>query len=210
MNDRDALCLVLNRLNADVGGLFNLVEKHNSECEEDDQRLWPFWAFSRMLFPVAEAVGYLVYGKGNSWDLIEILENEFESVRTGYRGKAALIVLLFRHSLIHTDELRILCFNGIGKIGWIISWASSRAHLKILKQDTAFPILHFSPQSFYEDLVVVCNNLLRRDFDGLIAKRYERWKTYDIHVNKHGQNGSRKGTGIENRAMDEFKDILKT
>jgi|GEM_PF-6575759 len=109
MNDRDALCLVLNRLNADVGGLFNLVEKHNSECEEDDQRLWPFWAFSRMLFPVAEAVGYLVYGKGNSWDLIEILENEFESVRTGYRGKAALIVLLFRHSLIHTDELRILC-----------------------------------------------------------------------------------------------------
>src|SRR5829696_1971553 len=61
----------------------------------------PFWSLVRMMFPVAESLGDLIYRRDNATaqNLRAVLENDFEEVRTGYRGKSALLALLYRHSL---------------------------------------------------------------------------------------------------------------
>jgi hypothetical protein len=60
----------------------------------------PYWAFMRMMFPVDESLGDLNYRRNGATaqNLTSVLESEFEAIRTGYAGKAAVLTLLYRHS----------------------------------------------------------------------------------------------------------------
>jgi len=68
------------------------------------------------MFPVAESLGDLIYRNDNATahNLWSVFQNDFGQVRPAYRGKAALLAQLYRHSLTHHDELRILESNGRG------------------------------------------------------------------------------------------------
>lgn len=119
----------------------------------------PFWSLVRMMFPVAESLGDLIYRRDNATaqNLRAVLENDFEAVRTGYRGKAALLALLYRHSLTHHDELRVLSSGG-KKVGWKVSGDEDSSHITavhtranaVVIEFTAPKLLHRHPQRLCE------------------------------------------------------------
>jgi hypothetical protein len=105
-SNQDAFEKILTRLKDDVGNIIELIKTEKAKGEGNRwSNTAPFWAVARLLFPIAEAVGFLIHGEAHTRNLIEVIENEFESVRPGYNGKAETIAKLFRHSLTHTDVL---------------------------------------------------------------------------------------------------------
>jgi hypothetical protein len=57
--------------------------------------------------PIADLVHH-DKGEGTSKTLIRFLSDDLESERAGYKPIAATLTVLYRHSLIHTDEMRVL------------------------------------------------------------------------------------------------------
>src|SRR5262245_25962658 len=141
----------------------------------------PFWALTRMMFPVVESLGDLIYRQNNATarNLRSVLEKEFESVRAGYAGKAALLTLLYRHSLTHHDELLTLT-SGRKEIGWSVNSADDANHLYIRTATPGFFILEFQPRAFYTDIVKVCGARVNRKWSGEVMKRYNRGMSQDI------------------------------
>ena len=133
-----------------------------------------------MTFPIAEAVGDLIHqGNRTAQNLQSVLENEFEAVRSGYQGKAAILTLLFRHSLTHTDELRTLVRGG-REVGWLVSWSDQTNHLKLISNAHGMDIIHFDTTAFYEDLVAVCRKAMGKTWGGKVMQRYNGWLTLDL------------------------------
>jgi hypothetical protein len=129
----------------------------------------PFWSMARMLFPVAEALGDLMFLGKTTDNLLHALE-ALEDVRPGYRGKAAIIAVLYRHPLVHTDELRILR-SGERFAAWSLSFKEPTGHLKVEKIRADTIRISFDLTTFYEDLVALCDASGRRDFAGTAANR---------------------------------------
>lgn len=176
-SDEQAFRQILGRLENDVGTILKLISKGKKEGFFPGTA--PFWALLRMTFPIAEAVGGLIYDRKGQ-NLQSVLENEFEAVRSGYRGKAAILTLLFRHSLAHTDELRTLVIEQ-REVGWRVSWSGQKNHLSLSHNVSGIDvIIHFDTTAFYEDLVAVCHNAMGKAWDGQVMKRYNGWLTLDI------------------------------
>ena len=143
-----------------------------------------------MTFPIAEAVGDLIYRDNSTvQNLQSVLENEFEAVRSGYRGKAAILTLLFRHSLTHTDELRTLVI-GQREVGWSVSWSEQTSHLSLLNIPGIDVVIRFDTTAFYEDLVAVCHDAMGKPWGGQVMKRYNEWLTFDIDKTSRGTKKS--------------------
>ncbi len=196
-SDKQAFCQILARLEGDVGTILKLVSKGKKEgCFPGTA---PFWALLRMTFPIAEAMGDLIYGNKTGQNLQSVLKNEFEAVRSGYQGKAAILVLLFRHSLVHTDELRTLVTEQ-GKVGWKVSWCEPKKHLKHNVSGSRHVTIHFDTTAFYKDLVAVCCKAMNKEWDDQVMKRYNGWLTLDM--DKTGKTTMIKG------ATDELTKLL--
>ena len=176
-SDEEAFRQILGRLENDVGTILQLISKGKKEGFFPDTA--PFWALLRMTFPIAEAVGDLIHRASTGQNLQSVLENEFEAVRAGYQGKAAILTLLFRHSLAHTDELRTLVI-GQREVGWSVSWSEQTSHLSLLNVPGIDVAIRFDTTAFYEDLVAVCHNAMDKPWDGQVMKRYNEWLTFDI------------------------------
>ncbi len=177
-SDKQAFRQILGRLENDVGTILQLILKGKKEGFFPDTA--PFWALVRMMFPIAEAVGDLIYRDRTVQNLQSVLENEFEAARSGYQGKAAILILLFRHSLAHTDELRTLVI-GKREVGWTISWSGQMNHLSLSHNAHEIDVvIHFDTTAFYEDLVAVCHNAMGKSWGGQVMKRYNGWLTLDI------------------------------
>ncbi len=173
-SDEQAFRQILLRLEGDVGTILKLISKGKKEV------FLPFWALLRMTFPIAEAVGDLIYRNDKTaQNLQSVLENEFETVRSGYQGKAATLALLFRHSLTHTDELRTLVI-GKREVGWWVSWSGQTDHLKLFPNVHGMDVIRFDTTAFYEDLVAVCHNAMGQSWSGQVMKRYNGWLTLDL------------------------------
>jgi hypothetical protein len=181
-SDQQAFQQVIRRLNDDVGTLINLVVEGKRYGRFIDTA--PFWALLRMMFPIAESVGDLIYGnKSTSGNLISVFEHQFEAVRPGYLGKAKTLVLLYRHSLMHQDELRSLRTSGT-ECGWKVSFDDRSQHLQVV-QPRPLAVIQFDSTAFYDDLVAVCNAALTvNNWNGEVKKRYNLWLIYDLDVDK--------------------------
>ena len=130
-SDQQAFQQVLGRLEGDVGTLIQLVNEGKNHGYFPNTA--PFWALVRMMFPIAESVGDLIYRDSSpAKNLISVFEKEFEAVRAGYLGKAKILAQLYRHSLIHQDELRVLQTGG-KECGWVVSFDGRPRHLKITR-----------------------------------------------------------------------------
>lgn len=101
-SDVQAFRHISQRFQGEVGGILERIDFTRGPV--------PFWSLVRVMFPVAESLGDLIYRRDDATalNLRSVLETDFEAVRPGYRGKAALLALLYRHSLTHHDELRVL------------------------------------------------------------------------------------------------------
>lgn len=185
--DKEAFQKILDRLQGDVGRLMDLVDVFNNKQDDIKEQIFPFWAFTRMLFPIAESIGDLIYhnlhenGTPNtSQNLIDVLKNEFEDARNGYKKSANIIALLFRHSLVHTDEMRKLVYEKKQiSVGWTIGFGVLlNHHLEIRKNDGGLN-LRFDLMAFYEDIVKVCKKAqvkaIAGTWNGVITTRYKSW-----------------------------------
>ena len=181
-SDQQAFQQILGRLEGEIGTLIGLViasKEHG--CFSNTA---PFWSLARMMFPIAESVGDLIYREDErpARNLICVLENEFQEVRAGYLGKAETLALLYRHSLIHQDELRTL-ETGCKKCGWVVSFGQRAQHLKVT-QSPPLVSIQFDTTAFYDDLVAVCRTAFAKNWDGKVKDRYNDWLTYDLDVKK--------------------------
>ena len=187
-SDEQAFRQILLRLEGDVGTILKLISKGKKEGFFPNTA--PFWALLRMTFPIAEAVGDLIYRNDKTvQNLQSVLENEFEAVRSGYQGKAATLTLLFRHSLIHTDELRTLVI-GQREVGWSVSWSEQTSHLSLLNVPGSDVVIRFDTTAFYEDLIAVCHDAMGKPWGGQVMKRYNEWLTFDIDKTSRGTKKS--------------------
>ena len=141
----------------------------------------PFWALMRTMFPIAESLGDLIYRKdqATAQNLRSILENEFESVRLGYAANAAILALLYRHSLTHHDELRTIV-SGSREVGWRVSSADDTNHLQVHTASPGLFIIEFQPRAFYSDIVKVCAQAATRTWGGKVMARYNGWMLLDL------------------------------
>src|SRR5260370_32160767 len=91
----------------------------------------PFGWLVRMMFPIAESIGDLIYRHDNPVrNLRSVLDREYEAVRPGYAGKSAALAKLYRHALTHQDELRSLQ-TGEGNWSGSCATAAARKHCQL-------------------------------------------------------------------------------
>ena len=171
--DAGAFRRIRQRLQDDIGALID-----SSRTIAPVEGSAPFWALARALFPIAESIGDLVFrSDGTSENLIKALE-ELDAIRNGYNGKAAIIALLYRHSLTHTDEVRKLRTRH-RVVGWRLAFDEPAEHLKVeYREGTA--IVGFDLTTFYDDLVSLCRTLEKREMHGKAIKRYKSWTELDL------------------------------
>jgi hypothetical protein len=141
----------------------------------------PFWALMRVMFPIAESLGDLIYqaDDASAQNLCSVLKNEFESVRTGYAPKAAILTLLYRHSLTHHDELRTIVSGG-KEVGWMVNGAKDTNHLSVRVIPAGAYVIEFQPRAFYSDIVDVCTQAAERSWEGRVMARYNSWMRLDL------------------------------
>jgi len=181
-SDEQAFRQILGRLEGEVGTSLQLI------VDGKQKGLFPgtapFWALMRMTFPIAESLGDLIYRNASTAaNLQSVLETEFEAVHAGYKGKAAILTMLYRHSLAHHDELRVL-ESGAKKIWWIVSFSDRKNHLNLVRQATDIVAIHFDTTAFYDDLIAVCRQAITKQWNGHVVTRYNNWLTFDLQKKK--------------------------
>jgi hypothetical protein len=171
--DAQAFRQIVSRFQDEVGRVLDRIDFVHGPV--------PFWALMRMMFPVAESLGDLIYRKDDATaqNLRSVLEHEFEEVRGGYRGKAALLTLLYRHSLTHQDELRRITSTG-KEIGWKVTAGDDGGHLQVVRAMSGVFLIEFQPRSFFRDIVGVCERAQRKRWRGEVKKRYNNWMSLDL------------------------------
>lgn len=184
--------MIRGRLENDVGRLLEVASKND---------IFAFWAFLRMVFPVVESIGDLVFREKSSTNNLKcILKEEFGKHNKAYFDVAALLIILYRHSLIHHDELGIIDFKNF-KVSWALQFDwTPHNHLKITREGLDQVSICFNIKQFYDDTLKVCNDLyMRDDFNGEIGERYEKWKTIKLE--------EADGTSIKKEALREIKKL---
>lgn len=173
-SDAQAFKQIAERFAAELAGLTRAIDFEAGPV--------PFWALLRISFPVAESIGDLLYGPTHKTAaaLRLVLEQEFESVRSGYRGKAALLTLVLRHSLIHHDEPRRVCRDH-QCITWHLDSDCDDSHLAVdWSRSGERLLIKFQPRAFCEDIVAVCRHLEARSHGGKVMARYNSWLTLEL------------------------------
>ena len=113
-----------------------------------------------------------------------------------YKGKAAILTVLFRHSLTHTDELRRII--GAGDVGWRLSYGQPADHMDLIGAGASNFGLHFDTTTFYEDLVAVCRKAQAATWGDAVMRRYnDGWLTLDLDAKS-------KPYSTEKHAIDEI------
>jgi len=181
-DDAAAFGHVLGRLEGDVGGILKAVLE--GRVLSGDRPHVPFWALARTMFPIAESIADLVYRSSNTAEqLVKVLATEFEAVRPAYKGVAATLTLMYRHSLAHQDELRLLKSKG-RTVFWKIG-IRDVAHLAISKdrRPNDFTV-QFNLVDFYEDLTEVIMAEQAKAHGGKSKDRYKEWGILDLDAPK--------------------------
>lgn len=205
-SNEDAIQRVEDRLKADVGGLFDLIFKEWKR----GNTITPNWAFARMIFPISESLGDLKYNLRPTENQYQILKNEYAQIDRKYEKVSAILSQLFRHSLIHQDELRYLRFYRYSKIVWKfkISDTPDNEHLKITKASRAKWRITFNVYQFYLDTLRICTllkgTLRNPEAKGQFMHNYNNWTEKDF-----GRTNI-SGRSINIPLYDEFESIRKS
>lgn len=165
---------MLNRLVDDIGPVWGLINHSKSYS--------PYWLLIRSMMPIAESLGYLIYGHDStSRNLEELIENELAAVRPIYKGKGALIAVLYRHSIMHQDEPRSIYCGNI-TIDWNVAYIDGRYHLKTSSKDSRRRTctMQFDLRSFYEDLQEVLQQCIKNGPRKGVVKRYNSWSFLNL------------------------------
>jgi len=135
-DDIKALENIRNRLDSDVIALINLMAEAHLSGKKDNifsKGHVPHLSLIRMAMPIAESVGALIYNdQSTTQNLLNIFSNELNKQNDNYGKFKNIIVMLYRHPLIHTDEMRAINVEGY-HIGWSLDVSNPMKHLKVIK-----------------------------------------------------------------------------
>ena len=182
-DNADAVRRIRDRLVDDVGFLLGASRSAQKT---------PNWALARSMWPIAESLGFLLYGgplEGQtSPRLSRFIREELGSRNPEYAKIASVICQVWRHGLTHSDEPPFLVIDApIGATGrdWInaraMSWKlvlwAPRHHLAITSFGTQSAQFTFCLDQFYEDLLAVVNDQPRwAGFQpDAVKNRYNEW-----------------------------------
>lgn len=146
----------------------------------------PHWGLLRMSIPIAESIGALLYDNESTvQNLTDIFENNLSSYNLNYKNLANILIMLYRHPLIHSDEIRAINTSGY-HIGWSLDITNPMKHLKVIKfeeQEGRFNI-HFDTEEFINDLNSLLDSLIVRaeenEWEGNLGERYVKWTNIDL------------------------------
>ncbi len=176
-----------NRLNDDVGGLMDLLSDEfllgNGKSKFANGK-YPHWALIRMIMPIAESLAVLIYGDGGTrQNLLNLLEKDLSKYDINYKNFANVFILIYRHSLTHSDLLRGVICNGI-QIGWSVGKTDTMMHLKVTRFKDSQYLLHYNHVRFFEHLNLLLNELIiranRNEWNGKIIERYKKWENINF------------------------------
>ena len=182
-SDKQAFRQVLGRLENEVGTLMRLIEE-SKKGDHYFKDTAPFWSLVRILFPIAESLGDLIYRNASTVkNLTSVLGTEFEAERSGYKGKEATLALLYRHSLTHQDEMRSVV-TPTRECRWRLSYDERADHLKVIRRTRRVVGIQFDTTAFYDDVVRVCRTAMRKRWGGEVKKHYNGWLILDLRPPK--------------------------
>lgn len=198
--NKEAFLKIKERLETDVGKIISFVV-----AERTEGRDWcPWFGLLRMLFPIAESLGNLLYNESSSKNLTMIMAEELSKYNEGYRSFPNTITLLYRHSLTHQDEPRIVLLKS-AQWGWKFSFYNKSRHLQVDQSSEGDPMqrIEFDVTQFYDDLIQLCDDLAKRNFNRTIIERYNEWFTLNLVAGK-------KLSLVEIEAKKEIETFLST
>lgn len=188
-SDIQALKNIRNRLNNDVMSIIDLITSEFMSGKQDSKFAKghvPHWGLLRMSIPIAESIGALLYDNESTvQNLTDIFENNLSSYNLNYKNLANILIMLYRHPLIHSDEIRSIKTSGY-HIGWSLDITNPMKHLKVIKfkeQEGRFNI-HFDTEEFIHDLNSLLDSLIVRagnnEWEGKLGERYIKWTNIDL------------------------------
>jgi len=188
-DDVQALKNIKNRLNNDVLPIIELITSEFMSGKQDNKfakGYVPYWGLLRMSLPIAESIGALLYDNDSTvQNLRAIFQNDLSSYNLNYRNLANILIMLYRHPLIHSDEIRAINTSGY-HVGWSLGITNPMKHLKVIKfkeQEGRFNI-HFDPEEFINDLDSLLDSLIVRaeknEWEGKLGERYVKWTNIDL------------------------------
>lgn len=180
------------RLQADVGTLIALIRFGQSRGYFNNTA--PFWALARMLFPIAESLGSLLLAGNSSANL----KYGLDLLGDHYQGISALISLIYRHSLMHQDELRTLKIIRT-RITWHLTFDDPNGHLKVTRFRRGLYEIMFDLTQFYSDLLNKLKNPPMNNSKRQIRSRYNNW----LELELTGANS------LEREALNEIEAFRK-
>ena len=192
-SDRAAFARVRARIEGDVGSLIELIRLGQKNGHFNNTA--PFWSLARMLFPIVESLGCLLLrGQSTSANLKYGLEH----LNAEYKGISAIISLVYRHSLMHQDELRTLR-KARTSITWNLRFDSPNEHLIVTKFGRGLYEIKFDLTKFYQDILSKLKELENVYFKKQVQKEYNSWLLFKLSGNNR----------IERDAISELSAIRK-
>lgn len=185
-SDNHAFILMIGRFEGEVGTIKYLVDQvklnpHNFSYENCHYLInggYPNWALLRMMMPIVESIGALLFDSGSSANLRKVLEKEFFKYNKQYKKNSYNLQELYRNSIMHQDEMRVIIDEKGKEIRWCISYGMPERHLEIEK-DSQGIYIRFDLDAFYSDINKVLNELCYRskknEWRGIIKERYNKW-----------------------------------
>lgn len=161
------------RLQGDVGTLIRLIRFGQKNGYFNNTA--PFWALARMLFPIAESLGSLLLAGNPSANLkygLDLLGNN-------YQGISALISLMYRHSLMHQDELRVLKIVRTC-VTWHLTFDTPNDHLRVTRFRKGLYEIKFDLTQFYSDLLTKLQKPKTNISKKKIRERYNNWLELEL------------------------------
>lgn len=210
MEDKAALNNIKGRLESDVISVIDLMGEEFLSGRKDNifaRGHVPHWGLVRMAMPIAESLGALLYENNSTvQNLLDLFENELSVLDERYGEFKNIIVMLYRHPLVHTDEMRSINVNGY-HIGWSFDITSSMKHLKVIKvagKDSVY-LVHFNHRQFTDHLMSLLNRLSERadqdEWKGKLAERYVQWTKLDLDDKKQ-----RDKVNVSNKVYEAIRD----
>lgn len=187
--DLKALTNIQGRFITEVGEILSIIQNEWLLGGKSSFSLgyFPYWSVLRMTMPVAESIGALLYNKPSTVDnILEFFHNELRNTNENYDKFKFTIVELYRHPLIHSDEMRGITISKT-QIGWSVDVSDRMKHLKVIKPDgkRSSYLLHFNPPQFYEDIEGKLKNLIARaekgEWNGSLAQNYTSWLRLNLN-----------------------------
>lgn len=212
-HDVKVLKNIQGRLVTEVGEILEIIENEwlSGGKSRFSTGYFPYWSSLRMSMPIAESIGSLLYNKNTSSNLIDFFQKEMAQINDGYGKFKYTISELYRHPLIHSDEMRGIQINKT-HIGWSLDVSDRSKHLKIIKiqKKRSAYFVHFNPPQFYEDIESRLQNLILRaelnEWNGKLAKNYDSWLRLNFN-DKDVQKGPKKNS--YHNILNEIKLLNK-